>query len=538
MLSSFLVLAARSPTRQSSFRSIVTAHLGLLLASVLAIDVLPGQPFPLLGHLLLCAGIVEGALLIGWRLTQMPKSQALEFLLVSPLRPHRLLLNEVLTGSALLALVTLSGLPILAYLSAVGIVTPWDIGPLLLMPFSWGLLTGLGLTCFAYEPLIVRRGAELATLLLILFYLVVGILAGENLGHWLDVLPGDLKAGFLRGFFGFHLYNPFAVLRFWLEHGPAAAWDRFVWLETGLVLVLLVLAGRAAYRLQGHFHERHYQPARDVSGETRRPVGERPLSWWAVKRVSEYSGRINLWLAGGFGLLYAVYTVAGPYWPAWLGKRVFELCDGAGGIAGIATGLVLLSAVPAAFQYGLWDSNVQNRCRRLELLLLTELSPLDYWHAAASAAWKRGRGYFAVALLLWIAASVGTTRTAAGMSPWQVGGAVLAGLLLWAFYFTLGFRAFARGAQANGLGMLLTVGVPLLVYALYRLKLPLLAQFLPPGLVFGSAVHGVPNLCWLLLSALLLASATLFLAWRSLAHCDRDLRRWYDLNQGQWRDEG
>jgi hypothetical protein len=35
-----------------------------------------------LGHILLVAGVVEGATLIGWRLTQLPRSQALDFLLV------------------------------------------------------------------------------------------------------------------------------------------------------------------------------------------------------------------------------------------------------------------------------------------------------------------------------------------------------------------------------------------------------------------------------------------------------------------------
>ena len=42
-----------------------------------------------LGNGLLVAGIVEGALLVGWRLTQLPKSQALEFLLVSLLAFQR-----------------------------------------------------------------------------------------------------------------------------------------------------------------------------------------------------------------------------------------------------------------------------------------------------------------------------------------------------------------------------------------------------------------------------------------------------------------
>ena len=34
-------------------------------------------------------------------------------------------------------------------------------------------------------------------------------------------------------------------------------------------------------------------------------------------------------------------------------------------------------------------------------------------------------------------------------------------MLVWCLYFALGFRAFARGQQANGLGMVLTVGLPL-----------------------------------------------------------------------------
>ena len=80
----------------------------------------------------------------------------------------------------------------------------------------------------------------------------------------------------------------------------------------------------------------------------------------------------------------------------------------------------------------------------------------DYWNAAAAAAWKRGRGYFGVALLLWASAVVAGQTTAP-----QAVAAVAAGVLLWGLYFTLGFRAFARGAQANGLGVLLTVGLPL-----------------------------------------------------------------------------
>ena len=194
-----------------------------------------------------------------------------------------------------------------------------------------------------------------------------------------------------------------------------------------------------------------------------------------------------------------------------------------GGVPGLTTGLVVLAAVPAAFQYGLWDSNAHDRCRRLELLLLSGLDARDYWNAAAAAAWKRGRGYFAVALMLW------TSAVFAGqISAWQAVAGAAAGVLLWGFYFTLGFRAFARGAQANGLGMLLTVGLPLAAFALYRLGWPALAALTPPGAVYGA---GAATVGWV--GPLLAAILTLAVAQRSQARCDRDLRRWYDRSHGQ-----
>ena len=144
-------------------------------------------------------------------------------------------------------------------------------------------------------------------------------------------------------------------------------------------------------RLKGHFHDRHYRPMTDTRLAQTERIGERPLSWWAVRRVMEYSGRVNIWLAGGFGVVYAAYLVAGDHWPAWMGRMVFEIFEKMGGAPALVTGLVVLAAVPAAFQYGLWDSTVQDRCRRLELLLLTDLNGGDYWHASLAAAWRRGR---------------------------------------------------------------------------------------------------------------------------------------------------
>ena len=71
--------------------------------------------------------------------------------------------------------------------------------------------------------------------------------------------------------------------------------------------------------------------------------------------------------------MYAAYIVAGDAWPDWLGSQVFVTFDQMGGVPAMAAALVVLAAVPAAFQYGLWDSSAQDRCRRLELLLLTDL---------------------------------------------------------------------------------------------------------------------------------------------------------------------
>lgn len=527
MLYPFFALAAQSPTRRRTFRRAVVVHLLLLGGGVWFLlrqgrDASPA----LLGHLLLIAGIVEGAALVGWRLTQLPKSQALEFLLVSPLRPRRVLVAEALVGLWQLALVTLAGLPVLVLLVAVGVLDPLDPAPLLLMPLTWGAVTGLGLAVWAYEPLGVRRWGERSAAALVVLYLLVGVLAGENLKRWLDCLPLGLGGALLHAFTAFHTYNPFSVLQCWFDNGVLPAWERGAGLEAfGLATAGLLLL-RGAGRLQRHFHELHYQPALIRSRRARPAVGDRPLTWWAVKRVTRYSGRINLWLAGGFGLLYALYTAAGPNWPPWLGQRVFQIFDQMGGIPGVTTGLVLLAATPAAFQYGLWDSNVPDRCRRLELLLLSHLEGRDYWDAAAAAAWKRGRGYFVTALLLW-----GAAVFAGQVSLAQAALAVAAGVLLWALYFVLGFRGFARGRQTNGLGVLLTLGLPLAAFVLHRLGQPALAALLPPGLVY-SAVTTPPSAAWLV-APVLIAGLALVIGRRALVRCDRDLRDWYDRCHGQ-----
>ncbi len=205
---------------------------------------------------------------------------------------------------------------------------------------------------------------------------------------------------------------------------------------------------------------------------------------------------------------------------------MFTIFDEAGGVPVWATALVVLSAVPAAFQYGLWDNNPHERCRRLELLLLTRLSGIDYWQAAAAAAWQRGRGYFSVALLLWLAAAV-----AGRINYLQALTAMATGILLWGLYFTLGFQAFTRGTQANLRGLSLTIGLPALTFVLQQLGWPFLAGLLPPGAVHHAAVTTAPA-AWCF-GAVCSALVMLLVARASLARCESALRRWYENHHGK-----
>jgi hypothetical protein len=537
MLGAFFRLAGQSPTRQEALRRLTTAHILILAAGFwLLYDGGPRRA-GVLGQTLLVAGIVEGAVLVGWRLTQLPRSQALEFLLVSPVRPGSVLGAEFLVGAARLSLVTLAGLPVLTLLAVLRSPTHFHEGPLLAvadvalllwLPWTWGLVTGLGLTVWAYEPLPVRRWGGRFIFGSVLLYLAVGLLAGEHLRQWLDWLPGGARWLVLEGYTAFHVYNPFAVVRDWFAAPWAAAgvWPRALALNAAAVAASVCLVARAARRLKPHFDERHYAPVADVSRAARATIGDRPLSWWAVRRVAEYSGGVNVWLAAGFSGLYAVYLVAGAHWPPWLGRQAFVIFDQLGGVPAVSTALVLLAAVPAAFQYGLWDSSPRNRCRRLELLLLTRLGARDYWNAAAAAAWRRGRGYFGVACVLWLAAVVAGRLTLTCLAA-----TVAAAVVLWGLYFALGFRAFVRGLPAGGLGMLLTIGLPLLTYAVARTAGSVWAVLLPPAGVYFPAAGSMtlPATAGILAGGL----ASLVLARRAFRAGDAELRRWYAAQQGR-----
>jgi hypothetical protein len=527
MLGPFFAVAARSARRRRTLRAAATAH--LLLTALAAAPLLLAGPRQLatLGQTLLLSAIVEGALLLGWRLTQLPRSQALEFLLVSPVQPHRVYLAEALVGLTTFALVTLSGLPVLLFLVYFGKLWPLDVGFFLVVPFTWGAITGLTLTAWAYEPLGVRRWVERVLLVLILLYLLIGVLAAEKVQVWLTALPTALASAILSAFEGFHRDNPFTVMQDWCQFGLRSTWERAAWLQAGATAFVVFVLLRAAARLKGHFHERHYGPRLEEKDADRGHPGDRPLSWWAVRRVTEYAGRVNIYVAGGFGFVYAVYLLAGPQWPTWLGRRAFEIVEiGLGGVPGVVTGLVILSAVPAAFQYGLWDSSAQERAKKMELLLLTELDGEDYALAAFAAAVRRGRGYVLAALVLLAAA------IASGHVSGEQALAVLAsGFVLWSLYYTVGFWSFARGIQANGFGSLLTLGLPLVAFLLAKLAGPAWLPLVPPGAVYASLTQPVS---WPLLACIAgYAVLTLLLIRHTRRHADAFLRRWYDRNHGR-----
>lgn len=188
--------------------------------------------------------------------------------------------------------------------------------------------------------------------------------------------------------------------------------------------------------------------------------------------------------------------------------------------------MCVLAAVPAAFQFGLWDATITDRCRRLELLLLTDLDARDYWHASLAAAWKRGHDYLYVAALLWVALVVGN-RIA-----WYEGLAAAAGgAVLWMFYFSVGFRAFCTGRQASGVASLLTLGLPVVLAALLKLGFTELAGLVPVGACYLPAAGGV-TVGWAA-GLVVMGAATVWLTRRGLLRCDAELRAWYDANQGR-----
>ena len=325
-----------------------------------------------------------------------------------------------------------------------------------------------------------------------------------------------------------HHGNPFGVVRNWftLREGPQAAWPLFVQV-TIIAGVMMGLFGlRATFRLKGHFHDRHYKPLESDRIDQSEHIGERPLSWWAVRRVMEYSGRVNVWLAGGFCFLYSAYIIAGDHWPPWMGRLVFQIFESWGGAAVVATAMSVLAAVPGGLP--VWA------------LGLVHLRPLQAARTAAALRPLRprllaglARGGVAARLrlphlrgdALGLPGRVGTGRVAqrAGRRDGRVAtvGVFLRGwlsrLLDRASCERIGFDPHSRLPSPDG--------------APHPRQLESLAAFLPTALCYLPLKSGLTE-TWLAGFAVTLA-ITISLTDRGLSHCDRELRAWYDANQGR-----
>lgn len=531
MLYPFFEQAGRSVTRQRAFFQLAMTHILVAAGALLICFDLPhAMRFQHFGNVLLIGGIVEGALIVGWRLTQLPKSRSLETLLLSPVSAPLIMLGEQLVGVAFLGLLTLSSLPIFAIGVAYGRFEPAELLLIASFQFLWGCVTGFGLTAWAYEPIIVRKWGERFIIVSMFLYLTIGLLAAEKSFALIQQIPFGRQ--FIEYFMWWHFTNPFALIHRLGEEIGGRGVSRGLWSDTiyvqSLAAAFVIFAVlRSAFRLKGHYIDQNYRPAEDVKGKNRGTIGDHPLSWWAVQRVNQYPGRVNLYLAIGVSILYASYLVAGNHWPSWMGTGVFKVFERAGGVAGLTSVLVLLSAVPAAYQYGLWDSSIPERIKRLEVFLMTELDVHDYMRASAAAAWNRGRGYFLAALILWIAGAV------AGRYPWsQLIAITVAGGSLVVLYFAIGFRWFAQGAGNTSLGFLMTFLVPLGAWALGANGWSAVARWLPPGNVYYAAT--TPILIGPIVGCSLISLLTA--AWlirETVRTFDVELRLWYDANHGK-----
>ena len=195
--------------------------------------------------------------------------------------------------------------------------------------------------------------------------------------------------------------------------------------------------------------------------------------------------------------------------------------------------------VPVAFLSGLWDSNLQQRLGRLELLLVSPLEPIQFLWGSVSAGWTRGKGFLACAVAVWIAAAV-----AGRISWWACAGTILVAANYVLLYFSLAFRNLARvgGDRAAAVyGLSMSLGFPITTCAMFAVGLGWLGAWTPLGGIYLAsrpiadqvritglqpaafwAVLLTVNLVYFALSAWLLRSA--------LARFETEIRIWFSDN--------
>ena len=528
MIAAFFRRAALAPARQQMLRQAAAGHAAAVTATTLAGVGTGGGGAAWLGVVMLLDGILGGLLLVGWRLTQWPKTRALEALLVTPPAAFRSTLHELAVTVTAFALAYLAAAPVLLVAVALGWLQPAETLLAGTLGLLWGTAVGLAVTSWSYEPARLRKAGERLFLAGLGVYLLFVGLAGERALQWLAAGGADASA-VRESVLGFHSGNPFAVA---LRLGGAEVFGAAdgslltaVRWNLALPLVLMpALALRIACRLQPHYMEHHFGRRAVAAGSS--GPGLRPLAWWAVRRVRRYSGNANVWLALGASALYAARLLAGDAWPTWMGGAVFAVYERLGGVAGLATALTVLAAVPAAYQFGLWDSTAAQRLQKLELLLLTDLGGRDYLRASLAASFDRGRWYaLAAAVLILVGTVVGRLTPAHAL--FGAVGAVAMGTL----HLGIGFRTLAKSSGGTWVGFTLSIALPLAQWFLWRAGWTGVASVLPAGAVYAAWTGTGPMLVPLTVFALELALAAWLLRSATDAF-DRRLRSWYAANHG------
>ena len=314
-----------------------------------------------------------------------------------------------------------------------------------------------------------------------------------------------------------HHGNPFGVMRNCPRRArPAAAWPMFVEVNL-LAAISRRSSGCAARRLKGHSTSSTIDPQagpRQPIGVDRRSTahlvgraagdGDRPRGCGRRRVLFSYAAFIIAGTTGaGWADSYFDFRTLGARWSS-RPQCAFSPPHGVSIRRGIRRSRIVASD----------SAVVALRFDRPRLL------------ASLAAAWRRGYDYLIFAGLLWVALAV------SGRVSWlSAAAAALGGLSLWAFSFAVGFRAFCTGRQAGGLATALTIGLPLLLYAAIRANLEQLAALIPTAACYLPLKTGV-TASWAAGFALSLA-ITLRLTARGLARCERDLRTWYDANQGR-----
>ncbi|MDA7980174.1 MAG: hypothetical protein MPJ50_15520 [Pirellulales bacterium] len=435
---------------------------------------------------LLLGGIVAGGCLTGWRLAQFPKSRSAEFQLVTPSSDIKLVLSQASAGVLRTALVLAAGWPLVAAAWGAKWVDSQQAATLVFVPLLAGALAGLMLAMVAYEPAWLRRLLERLVLVSILLYLLLfGLLGSYFVPRFYAWKAEFARSPVITTAEGIEAWiNPFRLMR---EIGGYSS-PEFAWRAACVSLVLgcliMLCLFRLSARLRNHYYEENYGTVRHRR-TSRLLLGINPLSWWTARRVSRFKGNVNLYLACVTVGLYSCWLLMRDQWPSWLAVGQLRLIESAGGEAMLAAACLQMALVPTAFLAGLWDSNMQERCGRLELLLTTPLGGKQFLTASLKAAWIRGRGYILCLLVMWAATA------ASGKISWS-SCIVLCCLSLAyaALCFATAFAHFARASTDKAItsrGFVWAVIAPLVTVGLFLAGAPRLAALTPLGTIYIAA---------------------------------------------------